>query len=224
MSSCIAAKGNTECGRWCPGIVCATCEDRVAGQLREIPDLYAMSEPFLMPGAPAPSDGSRHTKGDSAPLPCNEQVLSLRQQGGVANPLRFWEDSVREWFELTAGTFRGDTEQTIVGTAEFLLAWLPRCCNDFGPMGEYTKVVGRIHKQLMFAVGEVEDRPRSVGTCPELVEQDDAEPLVCGHKLYLDSYGAGEVHCVGVVRHTWPRERWLLLGQIIPDPRKGATA
>lgn len=197
------------------GLGCARCEDALAERLRALPDLYAMTGDFMEPGSAAPADGSKRTKADSAPLPVRIGAVSLRQFGGMAGPLFFWEDSVREWFELTAATFRGNAEQTVTGSVEFLLVWMPRIFQEFGPLPEFTKVIRNIHNEARWIIGDIEDKPNTVGNCPALMEAGD----VCGSALFVDSYSAGEVHCVGGERHTWPREQWLLLGSQLPDIR-----
>ena len=202
----------------CPG-----CQDRLAGQLRELVESYALLAGELLPGATV-QDGTRRTKGEP-PLPGREDVISARGPGEdtLAGFLFAAETEVRDFFDLTWPTFRGTTGQTVVGAAEFLLVWMDRMANDWGNIGAFARGEGTSkgvfgwHKECRRMLGD-QERTFSPGSCPLLVEQPDGSAIECGGRLVVDAYGQGAVNCRSC-RAEWPRSSWLVLGGELPDPR-----
>ena len=209
---CVIRRGKKPCGRRCDGEVCPGCQTHIDQQLAELPDLYARLFDELEPGTVVP-DGTRPTKAD-APLPVRLEVLNLRQRGGMVAILEEWETAWREDFELTAGTFRGDTEQTLVGVIEFLRVWLDKACAVFPGMAAFAGEVRDLHATCRALLGEIEST-FSPGACPVIL--DDATE--CHGRLTVDRWGANNVSCPEC--HTeWTPEKWLLLGGEIDDPRQ----
>lgn len=194
--------------------VCPKCQDKIAGQLRELPELYALLGGILEPGASVP-DGSRHTKVHAAPLPVRLGPLNLRQRGGMVDILASWEADWREHFGLTAPTFQGSTEQTLIAVVRFLHGHLPRACQTHPAVDEFAREVRELHTACKATLGDVE-REFSPGRCPVPVEDDRGEATPCGGRLTTDLYGMGDVSCRDCGA-SWPRERLLHLGRQLEE-------
>lgn len=194
---------------------CAQCQDKLAGQIRELVEFYALLEAELLPGSVV-HDGSKHTKAD-APLPCREGVLNARGPGGIVKLFTDAEMEIRDFFDLTWPAFRGDTGQTITGAAEFVLVWLDRCANDWGNIDEFARDVRKWHSDCRSLLGQRDD-VFSPGRCPLLIEQPDGGAIECGGKLVVDAWGMGNVTCRSC-KAFWEPKSWAILGGELIDPR-----
>jgi hypothetical protein len=105
------------------------CRDRMADALRELPGLYRQLQDALVPSRRG-GDGRTATK--TAPIPTNEEALDLRGPGEetIVGVLTRWEDHVRAALDWEPRPFRGCIEQTVAGSAPFLLLQLPWICEQ----------------------------------------------------------------------------------------------
>lgn len=201
--------------------ICDPCRERTRLQLTDIPDQYARLTDALQPGSSpggTPVSGTR-----TPPLPLRVDVLNLVARapagnGNIHDPYRdqfgppsifgflvSWENTIRAHFLHSMKTWGGSVEQTVTGSAGYLLGQWDLMADEYPAAPEFAAelaaLMGTIRAQL--------DGPplhTLIGHCP--VDLDTGG--TCGAKLHAEPF-------VTVIRcprcHTdWPRERWLILG------------
>lgn len=140
------------------------CQERLDGNLAQLPLLYRQLAYVLAPGR---RGGDGRTGSRSAPLPVNEQVLDLRARGGIEGVVTSWERDAREILGWTPPPFRGDIEQTIDGATVFLRTNLDWFCDQHAAVYEFAQDVRRLRAECESLVtGETPPRRVTVAcTC-----------------------------------------------------------
>lgn len=127
---------------------CRLCEKRGTAIIRDLPRLYRELGGRLQRGQNG-NGGGRVTGSKHAPLPCNDDALTLRGPGpgGIAYGAVFWEQAIREELGYPAAPFRGDYQQTIDGSAHWLATSAPWIYGTFLAVDEMHSDFRRLHTQ-----------------------------------------------------------------------------
>lgn len=167
------------------------CRQRIAENLADLPALYRQLADALHPGRRG-GDGRTGTR--TAPLPCNLDTLDLRARGGIEGVLTSWEDDIRDILDWQPRPFRGDVQQTVTGSAAFLLLQLPWICDTHPAVKELAdelrQIVGQARRLI---TGEPAPRRVTVlcpcgGTMRVTLDTPGARCSGCGTQ-----YGHSEV-------------------------------
>ncbi|MFG3585105.1 hypothetical protein [Streptomyces sp. NPDC047990] len=181
---------------------CRPCEDRAAGRLAELPQLFARlnTTAALMRGARRSGGGGTGSK--TPPIPPRLEVLSLVGPGGVAARLQVIEDSWRSVLGWTVAPWRGSPAQAVPQLVKFLADNLLWACSSYEEVGQDVEELRLLHAEMKRAA-DGEHRPGRVkiGLCPV-----PRETGPCGTQLTAraDSH---RVHCSGC------DSRWETLGE-----------
>lgn len=156
------------------------CAERVRQNLLALPGLYRQLGDALVPGR---RGGGGRSGTRTAPLPCNEDALSLRSRGGIEGVLATWAADLcdREGWTLTQ---YGSVEAAVDGYAELLLMNLRMLCDEHPAVKELADELRQISGQAQRIItGERPPRKIPVA-CP------------CGQilRITLDTAGA---RCAG---------------------------
>lgn len=152
------------------------CVDRVRQNLLALPGLYRQLATALTPGR---RGGGGRSGTRTAPLPCNEDALSLRSRGGIEGVLATWSADLcdREGWTLTE---YGTVEAAVDGYAELLVTNLLAMCDGHPAVKEFADELRQIVGQAQRVItGEKPPRKIPVA-CP------------CGQilRITLDTAGA----------------------------------
>jgi Zn finger protein HypA/HybF involved in hydrogenase expression len=182
---------------------CRICEQRARDHLTALPGLYDQLADLLAPGSKNGGDG-RVSIGRSAPIPVSLHVLDMRGPGGIVAELVAIEEAWRASLRWTATPFRGNYEQTLLGTTKFLAANVTWACSDYAEVAFDLDVIRQLRSKAESAVTG-NRRRRVMVTC--LARYDDGTQ--CGADLRID-ISATVTRCRECGAE-WGREDWVRL-------------
>jgi hypothetical protein len=154
------------------------CRDRIAANLRELPQLYRQLGDALQPGR---RGGDGRTGSRSAPLPCNPEALDLRSRGGIEGVVGGWARDLceRERWDIPAYQ---SVQAVVDWSCSILLHNLGVLCDEHPAVREFAAEIAQTAGQARRIITG-EKPPRRVGvTCS------------CGHTLRVTLDSAG-VRC-----------------------------
>ncbi|MFF1284348.1 hypothetical protein ACFVY4_26850 [Streptomyces sp. NPDC058299] len=201
-------------------LVCRLCEQRLYTELGEIEILWVQLPGILAPGT-APTDSGGDAPRAPGPSgsrpPTNLAVLSLLG-GGVTQPLLAEEDAWRQ--ELRKGghypltPFRGDQDQTLAGTVEWLRMNLLWACHSYPDVDDLHHTLNRVLGDMREAVtGDRRRREELAPGCPMPArghDDEDQDAPQCGGTLTYDPRKT-LIRC-GSCRRTYGPTEWDRLG------------
>lgn len=136
------------CDKPSRGRVHRGCEDRMRANLEALPGLYRQLADVLQPGrrgGPVVS-GSR-----TAPLPCNEEVLDLRNRGGIEGVVGGWARDLCEREQWTIPDY-GSVQAIVDWGCKILHVNLPMICDEHPAVKEIAhelaKMVGQAERLI----------------------------------------------------------------------------
>lgn len=151
------------------------CRDRLAANIRELPQLYRKLAHTLEPGrrGDGARSGTRH-----APLPCSLEALDLRARGGIEGVVGGWARDLceREGFDLPDCQ---SVEAIVDWSCGLLLANLGVLVDEHPAIKEIADEVGQVAGQARRLITGEKPPRRVPVACP------------CGHtlKVTLDTAG-----------------------------------
>lgn len=198
------------------GTLCGACTLTTRDRIASLPRLWEQLEDCLTPGVRGTTQyGGRASKVE-APLPLDEDVLSLRAAGGIIGVLEDWHSAIRQTRRLADPPPRGALEHRVTAAAaglarhiHFIALW------DQGPAlaREIHRLVERVADIL--DPGRNDDRPQLLGYCIAV----DSSGVVCGAEIHADM--SRPVQCDWCLC-PYPPSQWLQLRALQPR-RRGTT-
>lgn len=175
--------------------VCDGCRERLAGDLRALPDAFASVELEAIRAG-----GERHASGFESRPPLNLTALSLLGPG-TDTPLARLDSWVQDWAGIRAETLPVPVVTTV---CLWLSTRLPWACDSHPAVDEFAVDLRDLSGALRAFTGR--DRGEPVGRCPRRIGD---EP--CNTALYVDPY-VDEIQCPRC-RQTWKRRagEWMHL-------------
>ncbi|MEU3528867.1 hypothetical protein AB0E62_34300 [Streptomyces sp. NPDC038707] len=137
------------------------CRDRMADDLRDLPQLYRQLAVALLPGRRGDGPAVSSTPGSS--MPSNEDALDLRSRGGIEGVVGGWARDLcdRENWDVPAY----QSVQAIVDWAcTVLLTNLGVICDEHPAVKEIAQELGKVTAQARGLVTG-EKQPRKIGVC-----------------------------------------------------------
>jgi hypothetical protein len=196
---------------------CVDCGERMAGMLRDLPELYALTAGEFWP--PGLGGSGNSGKASETPLGLRVAALDGRASRVALETLESWERCLREEFTPTQDADLAQRERkaarwadsassdlhgvTLCGVVDWLTRNLERACMEFVAIDEFYNEVKALHRIARAAAREpIEDV--TVIACPA----DHGEAL-CGKRLEMRGH---EVECsrCGTV---WSEARLLMVAQ-----------
>lgn len=171
------------------GMTCRRCYERMARQLRELPEEYALAAGELSPGAGGTGRGSEQTLG------LRVSALDLRSGSDLLGVLGQWERDWREFFEDPAPTAAPRAERDRVGAnLVAVCGWLRenliRACRAHPAIDDFAHELALLHQQARVAARSTGRRHKWVD-CPT-----DTGAGTCGTELRLTGLDlTAEVYC-----------------------------
>lgn len=185
------------------GMTCRRCHDRMASQLREIPELYALALGELETGS---GNGGRSSE---TSLGLRLAALDLRHGGDVIGVLVSWELDWRETYDDDTVTplVRADDRAgaTIVEVCGYLLAGLHRACTSHPAIDVFAQELAEIHGAARTAARTTGARHTEV-ECP--ADHDDG---ICGARIRVSGLELTDVVYCPRCRSRWELHRLLLV-------------
>ena len=202
-----------------PGwLLCSPCVNRLAWMLHDIPDLFAMLDDVIEPGATG-LDSTPRAPGFGSKSPAHDDVIVLRDKRTTAveegDPhsaielLASWADNVRDDLDQPAPI----APVTVVGEARLLssnLGWI--AAQSW--VSDFAEELTELHRALRRVTG---DRVRTVelGTCQNQRTTSAGVERVCGAALHVTTEDdTAKCRRCG---HVWPRQTWLRLSRANPE-------
>lgn len=190
------------------GMACRRCHDRMASQLREIPELYALAGGELGTGS-----GGSSSRSTEPSLGLRVAALDLRQGADVLVKLGMWQREWSEFFEAPIVSWakhsRSDSDptgQTIVDLCARLGADLHRVCAAHPAIDDFAKELNAIHSAARTAA-RTTGRRHTVVDCPA----DQPERGICGAPLRITSLELTDVVYCRRCSTRWEVHRLLLV-------------
>ncbi|MCL6733318.1 hypothetical protein [Streptomyces neyagawaensis] len=201
------------------GSLCPTCTIDTLEYIGRLPGLWTELEDWLIPGIRGGAQYGGRARMAEAPLPLDEEALTLRAAGGIAGVLEDWHDAICDARAMATPARTGSLAHRVQtasrGLAEqihFIALW-----EQGGQLGrEVRQLVARVRRVV--EPGYEEDEPKAptfLGYCVAV----DAVGVACGAKLFADMRKA--VQCERCLC-PYPPDRWLALRQF--QPGNEATA
>ncbi|MFF3891358.1 hypothetical protein [Streptomyces sp. NPDC001914] len=194
------------------GTLCPTCTLTTRNHIADLPRMWEELEDWLTPGSRGASPYSGRPSKVEAPMPLDEDVLSLRAAGGIIGVLEDWHSAVRHARtlpELPAAAAASPARRVhaaahgLASHIHFIALW------EQGPVlgSEIRRLVDRV--QNILEPGRNDDAPRFLGHCIAV----DESGVVCGAKLYADM--SRPVQCDWCLC-PYPPSQWLQLRHFQP--------
>lgn len=200
---------------------CSHCLDRLRERLADIGKRYRRLDPT--PGATG--DGTRGAPGFGSRSPASDHVIALTDPRS-SQTARTWRGSdgrlhlederpaLSIWSALDTVSWEIAEALDLQGpdnglTVDEQLRWIDHRLN-MATQSPVCVEVSRVLRLILAALRPVtgDPRPRRVGKCPNVVDEDTQQP--CGQALYAPAT-SDTIRC-----HTctaeWPRSQWLELG------------
>ncbi|MDX3294640.1 hypothetical protein PV569_13080 [Streptomyces scabiei] len=199
--------------------LCPTCTLDTLDHITAMPHLWAELEDWLVPGVRGGAQYGGRVRMAEAPLPLDEEALTLRAAGGIAGVLEDWHDAIREArhqpIPPRAGSLAhrvGAASAGVAGHIHFIAQW------EQGAQlaREIRQLVARIRR--VTEPGHELDEPKPpllLGYCVAV----DPSGVVCGSRIYADIRRA--VQC-GWCLALYPPDRWLELRRLQPGNQAAA--
>lgn len=201
-----------------PGwLLCGACVNRLAWMLHDIPDLFAMLDDVIEPGATG-LDPTPRAPGFDSKSPARDDVIVLRDNRttavddgdphSVIELLASWADNVRD----DLGHEPAGQPVTVAGEARLLSANLGWIVAQSW-VSDFAEEITELHRTLRRVTG---DRVRTVelGTCPNIRTTSAGVERVCGAVLRVTTEDdTAKCRRCG---HVWPRQTWLRLSRANP--------
>lgn len=193
--------------------VCGACVNRLAWMLHDIPELFALLDDVIEPGA-AGLDGGRRAPGFASRAPAREDAIALRDRRTVAveeddphsvlDLLASWADNVRD----DLGEPPARPPITVAGEARVLSRNLGHiAAQDW--VVDFADEISTAHRHLRRVTGD-HDRILDLGACPgSRIDEHNGNTRLCGARLRarLDEEETSCRRCGA----TWPRQAWYRL-------------
>lgn len=205
---------------------CASCLDRIRDTLKDIARRYLLLNP--RPGASG-EHGGRGAPGFGSRSPASEHVIAMRDPRSSA--------IARTWLGRD-GRLHQEAERPPLSVHGVLdtIAWdIAEARNQDGPpersdvpqltryidgnldwatrqhgITEVDRDLRSLHAQLKPVTGD--PGRRHIGTCPVVIDEGE-HTRDCGARLYAPLRGDA-IECTAC-GETWPREKWLRLGDLL---------
>lgn len=199
--------------------LCPTCTTDTLEHLSRLPRLWAELEDWLIPGIRGGAQYGGRVRMAEAPLPLDEEALTLRAAGGIVGVLEDWHDAVHESRGLAVPARAGSLAHRVraasaglAGHIHFIVQW------EQGAQlaREVRQLVGRVRR--VTEPGHELDEPKPptfLGYCVAV----DPSGVVCGSRIYADIRKAVQCDwCLCV----YPPDRWLALRHLQPGNQAAA--
>lgn len=203
--ACLPCTANGRTRAATPGYrTCGACSDSIRDDLADIRDRYARLDPNFR--EPAPDQSNMHKVWRSK-SPANDHILSMMDARSTTTDRAYSPPAtLGTWVRMIAEeTGVQYWDPSVANLVAYLLRMHAHITRQLW-VDEYARELRELVGALRPVTGE--PRPRPIGRCPTLVEQDE-----CGTQLYAPLNG-DTITCRGCLRQ-WPRAEWLRLGTIL---------
>jgi hypothetical protein len=196
------------------GSLCPACTIDTLEYLGWLPGLWAELEDWLIPGIRGGSQYGGRVRMAEAPMPLDEEALTLRAAGGIVGILEDWHDAICDARGLPAPARPGSlahrveaASRGLTGQIHFIALW-----EQGGQLGrEVRQLVARVRRVVEPGYEQDEPKPPTfLGYCIAV----DTSGVVCGARIFADMDKA--VQCEWCLC-PYPPERWLALRHFQPD-------
>lgn len=201
------------------GGLCPTCITDTLDHIHDMPRLWADLEDWLIPGVRGSAPYGGRVRMAEAPLPLDEEALTLRAAGGIVGVLEDWHDAICQTRHLPAPSHAGSLACRVGAAAAGLAGHI-----HFIALWEQGAQLAREIRQLVARIrhvvepGHELDEPKPpllLGYCVAV----DPSGVVCGARIYADIRRA--VQC-GWCLSLYPPDRWLELRRLQPCAQAAA--
>ncbi|MDQ0992190.1 hypothetical protein [Streptomyces sp. V3I7] len=217
LTDCGLCERPIERGYLCPGDTLALAE-----RLDRMPKLYAGLAAFLQPGGRRPEYG--RTRPAEAPLPVSEHVFNLRGPGGLVSVLEDWRSAMQADRGWGQPVIEGSTERRIVVAARALSLNLEWIASSWPMAGAFAEEIRDLEGAVASIVNprDPAERPKRLGLCPTVVDDEDGKDVRCGAVLLLrPRHTAVSCSWCGA---SWEPSRWLDLARAQKEVEDAANA
>jgi hypothetical protein len=168
------------------GYACAACEQRMADQLTDVLEFYALAAGELLPGS---STGARGTERS---IGVRLAALDFRAGHDAVAILASWESEWREHYGLSVEPMLARPAPALSRSVAFLRGWLHRACEDHPAVDEFARELRDCWSEGQAAARVTPAASVTSIGCPADDERHDDG--ICGKRIGIDA-GERQVQC-----------------------------
>lgn len=179
----VCAKRPVDDGR----MACLACEARMADQLHDVLEMYALAEGELVPGSGSGQRGTERSLG------VRIAALDFLAGHDAVAILASWESEWREHYGLAVDPMIARPGPLLARTVAFLRGWLPRACEDHPAIDEFARELWDCWSEARAAARVAPARSLSI-TC--VADDDSRDDGLCGRRIPVSPDEVrGQVQC-----------------------------
>lgn len=156
------------------GYACPACEQRMADQLTDVLEFYALAAGELLPGS---STGARGTERS---IGVRLAALDFRAGHDAVAILASWEAEWREHYGLSVEPMIARPAPALSRSVAFLRGWLHRACTDHPAVDEFARELQACWAEGQAAARVTPARSLSI-TC--VADDDRHDSSICGSRI-----------------------------------------
>lgn len=173
---------------------CYRCEQRMARELRELPELYVQAHLELQPGS------GTGVRGTERSLGVRIAALDLIEASDLISTLATWETAWRDEFGLADPKPRPRRPtRALTDVTGFLTTWLHKACTEYEGIDVFAVELHKHHAAARQAARQTSRRTWTVH-CPTDIVPEVGEVTRCATPLRVTDDPRDRVHCRGCGR------------------------